>query len=64
MIAVDYDHAEIGRREVVLPAGGEAMQRIPVDMPVSGDLASGRVYGCSERIPAYMDAQSAFYAAR
>ena len=64
VIAVDYDHAEIGRREVVLPAGGEAMQRIPVDMPVSGDLASGRVYGCSERIPAYMDAQSAFYAAR
>ena len=64
MIAVDYDHAEIGRREVVLPAGGEAMQRIPVDMPVSGDLASGRVYGCSEQIPAYMDAQSAFYAAR
>ena len=64
VIAVDYQHAEIGRREVVLPAGGEEMQRIAVDMPVSGDLASGRVYGCADEIPAYMDAQSAFYAAR
>lgn len=64
VIAVDYQHAEIGRREVVLPAGGEEMQRIAVDMPVSGDLASGRVYGCADEIPTYMDAQSAFYSAR
>ncbi|WP_244288058.1 DUF4307 domain-containing protein [Corynebacterium godavarianum] len=62
--AVDYHHAEIGRREVVIPAGGEEMERLAVDMPVRGDLASGRVYGCSEKIPDYMDAESAYYAAR
>lgn len=64
VIAVDYEHSEIGRREVVFPAGGEELSRVAVDMPVSGDLASGRVYGCSENIPAYMDEKSAYYVAR
>lgn len=62
--AVDYQHAEVGRREVVIPAGGEELVRIPVDMPVREPLASGKVYGCSTDLPFYMDEESDFYQAR
>ena len=41
--AVDYSHAEVGRREVILPAGGEEHSRIAVDVPVREPLVSGRV---------------------
>ena len=62
--AVDYSHAEVGRREVILPAGGEEHSRIAVDLPVREPLVSGRIYGCSENLPFYMDPESSFYAAR
>lgn len=62
--AVDYSHAEVGRREVVLPAGGEEHSRIAVDLPLREPLVSGRIYGCSENLPFYMDPESSFYAAR
>ena len=62
--AVDYSHAEVGRREVVLPAGDEEHSRIAVDLPVREPLVSGRIYGCSENLPFYMDPESSFYAAR
>lgn len=62
--AVDYSHSEVGRREVVLPAGGEQHSRIAVDLPVREPLVSGRIYGCSENLPFYMDPESSFYAAR
>lgn len=62
--AVDYSHAEVGRREVVLPAGGDEHSRIAVDLPVREPLVSGRIYGCSENLPFYMDPESSFYAAR
>ena len=62
--AVDYSHAEVGRREVILPAGGEKHQRIPVDLPLREPLVSGRIYGCSENLPFYMDPESKFYDAR
>ena len=62
--AVDYSHAEVGRREVVLPADGEEHSRIAVDLPLREPLVSGRIYGCSENLPFYMDPESSFYAAR
>jgi len=62
--AVDYSHAEVGRREVILPAGAEEHSRIAVDLPVRAPLVSGRIYGCSENLPFYMDPESSFYAAR
>ena len=62
--AVDYSHAEVGRREVVLPAGGDEHSRIAVALPVREPLVSGRIYGCSENLPFYMDPESSFYAAR
>lgn len=62
--AVDYSHAEVGRREVVLPAGGDEHSRIAVELPLREPLVSGRIYGCSENLPFYMDPESSFYAAR
>lgn len=64
VFAVDYEHNEIGRREVVIPAGGEKVQRLAVELPTRAPVASGRVYGCSQNIPFYMDTTSPFYAAR
>ena len=32
--------------------------------PVREPLVSGRIYGCSENLPFYMDPESSFYAAR
>ncbi len=62
--ALDYGFAEVGRREVALPAGGEEMTRIGVDVPVRAPGVSGRVYGCSEDIPFYMDTSATHTEAR
>ena len=62
--AVDYSHAEVGRREVIFPAGGEKQERVAVDLPLRAPLVSGRVYGCSDNLPFYMDETSEFYQAR
>lgn len=62
--AVDYSHAEVGRREVILPAGGEKHERLAVELPVREPLVSGRIYGCSDNMPFYMDPDSSFYGAR
>lgn len=53
--AVNYDFAEVGRREVVVPAGGEPVTHVGVEVPVREPAVSGRVYGCSDIIPFYMD---------
>ncbi|WKD57947.1 hypothetical protein CAPI_07035 [Corynebacterium capitovis DSM 44611] len=59
--AVDYSVAEVGRREVILPAGGDELTRIGVELPVRGAAVSGRVYGCSQDIPFYMDTDNPSY---
>lgn len=53
--ALNFDMAEVGRREVLLPPGGEEQQRIPVDIVTRSEAVSGNVYGCSTTIPSYMD---------
>lgn len=62
--ALSYDFAEVGRREVAVPAGGEELTRIGVDLPVREPGVSGRVYGCSEDIPFYLDTSATHYEAR
>ena len=64
IFAVDYNHAEIGRREVILPAGGEKRQQLAVDVPTREPVVSGRIYGCSQDIPFYMDTSSTYVDAR
>ncbi|WPF66886.1 MULTISPECIES: DUF4307 domain-containing protein [unclassified Corynebacterium] len=53
--AMNYDKAEVGRREVLIPAGGPETQRMAVEIPTRDRAVSGSVYGCSTQIPAYMD---------
>lgn len=64
VFAVDYNHAEIGRREVILPAGGEKRQQLAVEVPTREPVVSGRIYGCSQDIPFYMDTSSTYVGAR
>ena len=53
--AFDYSKAEVGRREIAVPAGGEEAQRIAVDIPTNHRAVAGGVYGCSGNIPSYLD---------
>lgn len=62
--ALNYAMAEVGRREVILPAGGEEQTRVEVDLPTRDYPVSGGVYGCSTTIPAYMDVENPTYLAR
>ncbi|MCF4006834.1 DUF4307 domain-containing protein [Corynebacterium uropygiale] len=52
--ALDINHAEIGRREVLIPAGGNETQRITTTIPSTSRPVSGGVYGCSTSIPAHL----------
>lgn len=62
--SLNYEHAEIGRRDVVLPAGGEKVTRMYVDIPVRDLPVSGGVYGCSTTIPSFLDAEAEYVEAR
>lgn len=53
--AMNYDKAEVGRREVLVPPGGPETQRLGVEIPTRDRAVSGSVYGCSTQIPSYMD---------
>lgn len=53
--ALNYDKAEVGRRDVVFPAGGEETQRLAVDIPTRDIPVAGKVYGCSTTIPFFLD---------
>lgn len=62
--SLNYDMTEIGRRDVVIPPGGEKQQRLHVDIPVNDQPVSGGVYGCSTTFPSYLDPDSTHTAAR
>ena len=62
--SLNYEHAEIGRRDVVVPAGGEKQTRMYVDIPVRDQPVSGGVYGCSTTIPSFLDAEAEYVEAR
>lgn len=59
--ALNYEMAEVGRREVIMPPGGETGARVAVDIPTRDYPVSGDVYGCSTDIPAYMDLDDPVY---
>ncbi|WP_087116407.1 DUF4307 domain-containing protein [Corynebacterium urinipleomorphum] len=62
--SLNYERAEIGRRDVVLPGGGEEQTRMYVDIPVRDIPVSGGVYGCSTTIPSFLDAGEEYVEAR
>ncbi|MGP6173699.1 DUF4307 domain-containing protein [Corynebacterium sp. A21] len=53
--AINYGMAEVGRREILLPAGGEGMERMEVLIPTWDVPVSGSVYGCSTSIPSFLN---------
>lgn len=57
--ALDYNMAEVGRREFYVPPGGEETQRFQVDVPTREVGVAGGAYGCGESIPFYLDPAAA-----
>ncbi len=52
--ALDYNKAEVGRRELVIPAGGERVQRVEFTMPTFARAHAAQVYGCSTVVPPHL----------
>lgn len=52
--AINYEMAEVGRRELLIEPGGDPIQRFQVDIPSRDLPVSGSVYGCSTQIPAHL----------
>lgn len=55
--ALNYDVAEVGRREIFIPAGGNTTQRMVVHLATTEPAVSGDVYGCSYDVPDYLTTQ-------
>ena len=53
--ALNYDMAEVGRREVYISPGGENLQRLQLDIITREPAVAGGAYGCGETIPFYLD---------
>lgn len=53
--ALNYSKAEVGRREVLVPSGGNSVIRLTTQIPTREAAVSGGVYGCSTNIPAHMN---------
>lgn len=53
--AINYEMAEVGRRELLVEPGGDAIQRFQVDIPSRDLPVSGSVYGCSTQIPGHLN---------
>lgn len=52
--AINYEMAEVGRRELLIEPGGDPIQRFQVDIPSRDLPVSGSVYGCSTIIPDHL----------
>ncbi|NLF92138.1 MAG: DUF4307 domain-containing protein [Corynebacterium marinum] len=52
--AINYEMAEVGRRELLIAPGGDPIQRFQVDIPSRDLPVSGSVYGCSTLIPDHL----------
>lgn len=53
--ALNFDKAEVGRREAVIAAGGDATSRVFVKIPTREQAVAASVYGCSTVFPSYLD---------
>ncbi|WP_460696165.1 DUF4307 domain-containing protein [Nocardia thraciensis] len=54
--AMDSDQAEVGRREVLIPASTSGTVELNAIVRTTGRPAAGDIYGCSDKIPAYLRA--------
>lgn len=53
--ALNYEHAEVGRREVLVEPSVDSVVRITTLIPTREAAVSGGIYGCSHNIPAHMN---------
>ncbi len=53
--ALNYSKDEVGRREVFLPAGGDAITRMALDIQTRERAHAAKVYGCSTTIPPHLE---------
>ena len=61
LVAYDYEKAEVGRREIALAPDGKESIRVSVDVPTNARAVAGGVYGCSSRVPPYLDTENPQY---
>lgn len=59
--AYDYSKAEVGRREIPIPANGNGAMRVAVDIPTNARAVAGGVYGCSMEVPEFLDVENPDY---
>lgn len=52
--ALNYDVAEVGRRDVFIPAGGPSTVRLDVPIQTREQAVAGDVYGCSTEMPEFL----------
>lgn len=52
--ALDYSKAEVGRRELLIPAGGERVSRYELDIQTNARAHAAKAYGCSNTIPPHL----------
>lgn len=52
--ALNYDVAEVGRRDVFIPAGGPSTVRLDVPIQTREKAVAGDVYGCSTEMPEFL----------
>lgn len=53
--ALAYSHAEVGRREILVPPSSDTVVRVTTQIPTREPAVSGGVYGCSTTIPSHMN---------
>lgn len=56
--ALNYDKAEVGRREFRIEPGGNTTERFQVEIPTRDLPVAGTVYGCHNNVPSYLTAGS------
>ncbi|GAB4588841.1 DUF4307 domain-containing protein [Nocardia sp. IFM 10818] len=54
--ALDADGVEVGRREVLVPASTDGTVRLTTVVKTIERAGAGNIYGCSEKVPAYLRA--------
>ncbi|MDO4908316.1 MAG: DUF4307 domain-containing protein [Corynebacterium sp.] len=52
--ALDYDKTEVGRREILIPAGENSTVKLSVPISTRKRAVAGDVYGCGTTIPSYL----------
>ncbi|WJZ02185.1 DUF4307 domain-containing protein [Corynebacterium freiburgense] len=52
--ALNYDKAEVGRREFRIEPGGNQTERFQVNIPTRDLPVAGTVYGCHTNVPSYL----------